>query len=187
MTTEPKTRKAAGKIAATDPIFAAIAEHKAREREWMRLGCKLGDAEDEASTKYGDRPSSLIAWRNYSAMGGPRIDDRRELFLSQPGADRKQIEKEYRDAKEREAAAVRAGAEWDQRNGLTPLREQAEHAKSAENKAAMRLARTKPTTPAGAGALVAYTLRDIKDHLPTIWSKAALKTVSASLARMKAR
>ena len=41
MTTKPKTRKAP----AADPIFAAIAEHKTREKEWLRLSCKLDNAE----------------------------------------------------------------------------------------------------------------------------------------------
>jgi hypothetical protein len=48
--------------------------------------------------------------RNYSAIGGQEIDDRRKEFLNQPGADRKQVEKEFRDAKAREAAAEQAGA-----------------------------------------------------------------------------
>ena len=67
-------------------------------------------------------------------------------------ANRQQIEKEYLDAKERLAAAECAGAEWDQRAGIASLREQVESADSAERRAAMRLARTKPTTPAGGGA-----------------------------------
>jgi hypothetical protein len=105
--------------------------------------------------------------------------------LSQPGADPKQIEKEYLDAKAREAAAERAGAEWDQRAGIAPLREQYEHSNLAERRAAMRMARTKPTTPAGAAALVSYVRREI-ETLGGIseWQMPALKTVAAALVRM---
>ncbi len=183
MTTNPKTRKTPAAVA-IDPIFAAIAEHKAREKEWFHLYRKLDNAEDKAKKTHGIRPWSLIAWRNYSAIGGPEIDQRREWFLKEPGADPKQIEKEYQDAKAREIAAERAGVEWDKRAGITLVREQYERGKLAEERAAMKMARTKPTTPAGAGALVAYILRDIKDHLPTNWSGAALKTVAFSLAQM---
>jgi hypothetical protein len=46
------------------------------------------------------------------------------------------------------------------------------------------MARTKPMTPAGAGALVAYIQRDLEDVALEGWHSAALKTVAASLARM---
>jgi hypothetical protein len=78
----------------------------------------------------------------------------------------------------------RSGDEWDQRTGVKPLREQYERAQLAEDRAKRHLARTKPTTPAGAGALVAYIQRDLEDVELEDWHSAALKTVAVSLARM---
>jgi hypothetical protein len=76
---------------------------------------------------------------------------------------------------------------WDHRAGLASLREQVESADSAERKAAMRLARTKPTTPAGAGALIAYVLQRERMYGGFEgWEIRALKTVAGALAKMEA-
>jgi hypothetical protein len=132
MTMKPKTRKAA------DPIFAAIAEHKAISKElWGRLYDALDEAEGEARKTHGMRPS-----------------------------------------------CERSGDEWDQRAGIAPLREQYERANHAEIRLAMRMARTKPTTPAGAAALIAYVVRDLEDVALEDWHSAALKTVAVCLAQM---
>jgi hypothetical protein len=180
MVTKPKTRKAPAKRAAVDPIFTAIAEHKAISKElWGRLYWALDEAEDEAHKTHGMRPS-CIWWRNCDVYF-ERLDSRREEFLREPGVDPKQIEQEYQDAKARLATAER---EWDQCTGVKPLREQYERAQLAEDRAKRHLARTKPTTPAGAGALVAYIQRDLEDVALEGWHSAALKTVAASLARM---
>jgi hypothetical protein len=149
MTTKPKTRKAPA--AETDPIFALIAEHKAREKELMRLGDELENAEIEAAKTHGWRPPDFISWGTHFAGTEHEIDSYRRRFLGEPGADRKQTEKEYRDAKARLSAAERAGPEWDQRVGIAPLRKQYERASDADHKSAMRVARTKPTTLAGEG------------------------------------
>jgi HK97 gp10 family phage protein len=55
-----------------------------------------------------------------------------------------------------------AAQEWDKRAGFTAIRRDAEVAMSAEQRAAMQMARTKPRTPAG--ALLTYT----KAKLPTL-------------------
>jgi hypothetical protein len=185
MNKKPETRKGpAANVAELDPVFALIDAHKARTKEWLRLYSKLDKAQLQAGEN-GRRPWKLIAWRNYSEIGGQEIDDRRKEFLNQPGADRKQVEKEFRDAKAREAAAARAGVEWDHRVGITLLRKQYERANAAERRAAMRMARTKPTTLAGAAALVAYTRRDLMDAPDPVWPMVALKTVASALTRIE--
>jgi hypothetical protein len=161
MTAKPKARKAPA--APVDPVFAAIAEHRARTKVWLRLYGKLDEAQLQARETHGARPWELIAWRDNEAIGEYEIDNCREELLRQPGADRKQIEKEYLDARARLAAAERAGVEWDRSAGIAPLREQYERANAAERRAAMRMARTKPATLAGAAALIAYTRRDIME------------------------
>ena len=181
MTTKTKTRKAP----AADPIFAAIAEHKAISKElWGRLYCALNEAEDEARKTHGDRPKSWIKWRDRDTENQEGLVYWREKFLSKPDADPKQVEKEYMDAKARLAAAEFAGAEWDQRANIAPLREQYERAERAQERATMRMARTKPTTPAGAAALVSYVRRDLEDVELEGWHSTALKTVATALARM---
>jgi len=181
MTTKPKTRKAPA--AEPDPLFALIAEHKALEKEWLRLGDELENAELEAAKTHGQRPPDYIEWHPYFAADEDEIDFYRQRFLDEPGADREQIETEYKDAKTRLAAAWRAGPEWDQRAGIAPLRKRYERAADAEHKAVMRVARTKPTTLAGEVALINYAGRDISG---AAWQIVALKTAADALARMEA-
>jgi hypothetical protein len=149
-----------------DPIFAALAAHRKLSAKSLRLYVELDKAELAAWEEHGKRPWSLIAWRNYSAIGGSEIKDRRDEFLLQPGSDTEQVLREYRDAKARERDAYRAGREWDKRTGLTPFRRSFEQAQRAEWAALERIVNTKPTTPAGASALVTCIRKDMKqgDH-----------------------
>jgi hypothetical protein len=78
--------------------------------------------------------------------------------------------------------------EWcrvDQRTGLGT---QYEAAKRAWHRAGKRLARTKPTSAAGIGALISYVHRDIEGSLGGVvdWNMLALKTCAAALKRMEA-
>ena len=90
-------------------------------------------------------------------------------------------------AKEKFAAAVRAGVEWDQRAGIAVLREQEERANAVVHRAAMRMVRTKPTTLAGAAALLTYLVqRDRRYGGFEDWEFRALKTAAAALTRIGA-
>ena len=171
----------------TDPIYAAIEQHRKFVAESDRLYDELQKAENAAKKKHGRRPSSLIAWRSYSEIGASEIDDRREEFLRKPGADRKQVEREYRDAKDRARAAVRAGLEWDKRTGVAPLRQLYERTRRAETAVGRRMAKTKPTTLAGAAALVDYVRHDIEIGEGPEWHKIALATTAAALSSMSSR
>jgi hypothetical protein len=119
----------------------------------------------QAGSRGGRRPWSLVAWRNYSAIGGPEIDYRRQEFLMRPGADPKQIEKEYRDAKARERDGERAVRAWDKRAGLT------------EQRRGLARVKTKPTTPAGAAAMLGYLKADMESG-DTKWRTIALDTIT---------
>jgi hypothetical protein len=70
MATKPKTRKAAANVA--DPIFAAIAEHKAKEKEWLRLSAVLDAAEGEACKTHGKRPLSVTQQFNTTTIPSRR-------------------------------------------------------------------------------------------------------------------
>ena len=160
---------------ASDPIYAAIEQHRKFVAESDRLYDELLKAENAAEKKHGRRPSSLIAWRSY------------EEFLRQPGADRKQVEREYRHAKDRARAAVRAGLEWDKRAGIAPLRQLYERTRRAETAAGICMAKTKPTTLAGAAALVDYVRHDIEIEEGPEWHKIALATTAAALSSLSSR
>ena len=120
------------RIMKSDPIFAAIAEHHRLEKIWCDHCHKLDVAQYKARKKYGQRPWSLIAWRNYSAIGGGEIDNARKEFL-QGGVNRNLINKEYRDAKARERAAERAGKAWDRRTGTAAQCRELERATAAQS------------------------------------------------------
>jgi hypothetical protein len=57
----------------------------------------------------------------------------------------------------------------------------------AENKALAALRKVRPTTAAGAGALVAYIREDLKDSDPSSWRLSALGNVARALATMAVR
>lgn len=122
----------------------------------------MDNAIADARDKHGQHPPKLISWRNYGAIGA---DDEGAynsfLARAKSNAGRKQLGREYRNAKARYAQAVVACAEWDRKAGIAPLRAANERAREAEKRAHLALARARPTTPAGAGALVAYVARDL--------------------------
>jgi hypothetical protein len=78
---------------------------------------------------------------------------------------------------------VSAPNDWPGETTVTPFYDRWHRAANAERKAAMRMARTKPTTLAGAAALVAYTRRDMMKNPSELsdWIPIALKTVAAAL------
>ena len=140
---------------------------------------KLDEAEGDARDRFGLRPLEVIQWRNCH-IGEYEIDWHREWYLNQ-GEDPKQVEAEYQDAKRRYREVIQAGKEWDKRVGIAPLRQEVARADRAADAAAKALAKTKPATPRGAGALVDYVLRDLFDELDHQWHKTALRTAVKSL------
>jgi hypothetical protein len=157
-----------------------IAAQKALDKEcWERASWELDEAESRAKEAHGDeRP---FMWRGARPVTRESIDFYREALLRLPGADREQIGEEYQDAK----AMM---DEWDRRVGIAPLREKYERALRAWHKAGMRMARTKPTTLAGAAALVNYARRDLvaSKGSGSDWNLPALKTAADALTRMNA-
>lgn len=167
-----------------DPIFAAITEAKALDKAFFRLCDAMDRAEFRARKKHGCRPWSLIAWRNYSAIGGREIDDRRKEFLRLPGVDPKKIEEEYRDAKSRERAAFRAEKAWDRRAGLAQQRQELDLARKAIHRAIARIARTRPKTPSGAAAMLHY-IKDDMEICDDAWHLIAIASVIDALKSLK--
>jgi hypothetical protein len=86
----------------------------------------------------------------------------------------------YQKAKADERAADRAEREWYKRNGLAGLQAETDRASKAEQKALLALTRIRPTTTAGAGALVAYVRKQMEtgqEH----WQIAALANAARAL------
>jgi hypothetical protein len=139
MTTKPKTRKAPA--AASDPIFAAIGEHRALSKETGRLHAAMGIARSQAEKRRGK-----------SLKGAA-------LLI---------------------AAAEDTKLESDQFNC----------AAKAERKAAIRMARTTPTTLSGMAALISHVRRALKTDRESDrevdWVPPALKTAASALTRMEA-
>ena len=134
---------------APDPILAMIETHKSLQATWQQLFDQLDEAESNAAEVHARRPIALINWRNYH-IGGSEIDDRRESLLQEAEIPAATIEQEYLDAKARYHAKIAAELAWDERAGLAGRRKEFDRAIAASRRFARRLAKAKPTTPAGA-------------------------------------
>lgn len=99
------------------------------------------------------------------ALWGKYIDEARDEFLAQTGADPAEIERAYQRAKAREAAAIDAQRTWQIRTGVAARARQIDLAWRTQAKAAKKLGATTPTTVAGMAALIDYALREIKDDI----------------------
>ena len=169
-----------------DPIFAAIDLYRKADRTHRRA-CDASDVARLAAQKvHGERPWRLIAWREYTAIGGSEIEKARDEFLRDEVASADTIQREYREAKQRARAAKRAGHEWDKRAGVAALQAETDRAWAAYWRAVAQLAKTRPTTPAGASKMVALLAQQI-DWGDAEWHVPALKTVAKALADMNGR
>jgi hypothetical protein len=166
-----------------DPIFAMIETHKKLVAEWTRLSDQLDNAIADAAAEYGARPTELIHWRNYT-IGDSEIDQRREDLLETGIIAPAIVEAEYLEAKARYQAQVAAVQAWYEKTGLAVLQREADTLLAQHEQYAQLLARTKPTTPAGAGALIQYVLNDYLCADEGYWHTTALKTAADALTEM---
>ncbi|SRR5258707_13562801 len=142
---------------ARDPIFAAIENHRKLNKALHAIWLAADLAEGRTVEKHGFRPTQLCAYRLPAELRAYR---------------------RVYDAEER------AAEQWDKRAGFTAIRRDVEVAMPAEQRAAMQMARTNPRTPAGAGALLAYTKTLMFEVGEMFWHKTALNTVAKALATM---
>lgn len=141
-----------------DPIFAAIEKYKRADKLCIALHTAFDDAEEAID---GHAPFSLIAWRNYSAIGGSEIERARDEFLSTGAADPETIEREYQDAKARYLARREEMERWYQEHGIFDLWQRSRKSVEAIWAARAALVMTAPTTLTG---LAAY-LNFITSHM----------------------
>jgi hypothetical protein len=123
----------------------------------------------------------LIAWRNYSHIGGSEIDRARREFI-RDGGDPEVVKQEYRDAKKRYRAKIKAGKDWDKCTGLVALTKAFDET-GAEMLAAERALGTVTLLSVGdAAALIdrVHAGLEIFGELAD-WEKAALRNASEFL------
>lgn len=170
-------------VLAHDPIFALIASHHAHREAANKIYHKQQDAEDNAEVKFGLRPIALISWRNYT-IGAGEIEVRRAALLDL-GIEPHIVETEYKDAKARYAAQIAAGNAWDVKAGLTGLVKKNDRAWAALKRSQNKLAKVRPTTPAGAAALLKCILDDDLSDQSDFWHLPTLKSLVGALAAMQ--
>jgi hypothetical protein len=163
----------------------ALAERcRTGNQRWDILFDEIDRIEEAVRDQHGRRPSWLIAWRNYSAIGGIEIEWARERFLSE-GDDPKVVEKEYRAAKRRFQRALEKGRAWDEEVGLTELRKEYEDNRLQTLAAweALGSVDLKSTMDAVAIITVLRERAELFDELSEDWEVAAFKNASRYLVR----
>jgi hypothetical protein len=169
-----------------DPVYAAIEAHKASEKKWMAVSSIIDRKEHAARKKLGSRPFKSVLWRNYG-VDLSDIKEKRDLYREQRVASPRVIKAEYLDTLERCRKQARKDDVWLRRAGVIKLRERLERGIAEEEAIADRLAQVKPTTPAGAAALIEYVSSDFAHSCAMDWQIQALTTIAKVLQVMEKR
>jgi hypothetical protein len=154
------------------------------DRRWTVLWNKIDKAEKAAGPLHGRRPIALIAWRNYSHIGGSELERARDDFIRQ-GIDGKLVQEEYRSAKQRYRAALQAEVDWDRRAGLSDLRKELEGVKLETCAAQMALGKVHLTSISDAVAIIGLLRKRMRtfSELSDDWEVAAFMNSSRFLTR----
>jgi hypothetical protein len=159
------------------------------DRHWDELGDKITAVEEDDAlrTEYGRRPIALIAWRNYSAIGGTEIDKARDEFLRN-GIPAKVVQREYRAAKRREREKERAGEDWDRSVGLSEIRKEHDECSRECRTAWDALGKVKVASIADAAAIMNILRDRVRrfDEISDGWEVAAFMNASRFLVRAAA-
>jgi hypothetical protein len=118
-------------------VVKAIERYRLAESAFNEIYDELHGARFAASGAHGDRPSALIAWRNYSHIGGGEIEMMRDRLLEK-GESAQIVEREYKAAKKRYRDIIQAGEDWDRKARLQKLTQREQKAReelSASRKA----------------------------------------------------
>jgi hypothetical protein len=163
--------------------LTAIEQHRQASALHDRLYDELEQEKDAVLEEHGRRPIPLIAWRNYSHIGGSELEGARLEFIRN-GEDPKVIEQEYRDAKKRYRAKIKAGKDWDKRAGLDSLTKTFEETGAEMGAAEKALGTVRLLSVADAVALIGH----INDNLEifgecAVWERAALRNAREFLNR----
>jgi hypothetical protein len=179
----PTGRPARDQVSLSEAL-ALVERCSQGDRRWGVLYDQIERAENSARSEHGRRPTPLIAWRDYSAIMGGEIEDARDRFIA-AGVDEKVIQAEYRAAKKRARAALRAGEDWDRKVGLSDLRQEHEVTKAETLAAWHALGKVRVTSIRDAAAIIGV-LRErmgTYEELTDEWEIAAFMNASGFLSR----
>jgi len=172
-----------------DPVFAAIEKLRQAEAELTAMSMEIDTAEgavNEANPLFpkGCRPEGLVLWRD-RCIGGTEIDAARDEFIATGIAAPDVIEREYQLKKYEHRAGLRAGRDWDRKHGLASLRARHRRLIRAVFAAREDLSTVRPTTVAGATALIVYLDADIREFDDfDDWHQVPLENAAAALNSM---
>jgi hypothetical protein len=145
---------------------------------------KLDEARCAAKKEHGLEPVALIHWRHYH-VGGSGLE-RTRGFLIAEGEDPVMIESEYRDAKKRYRAKVKAVREWEKRAGLDGLCKSLEQAQDEGRAAREARGVVELQSIADASALLEWLRPEVKHGDIQPWEIAALNNASKFLRKASA-
>jgi hypothetical protein len=163
------------------PAIEAIERYRKASELFDRCGNRLTEAREAVKEeKHDPEPYALIHWRNYY-VGGSELKRVRKDFL-RLGEDPATIELEYRDAKKRYRAQVKAAKNWERRVGLEDLCESMEQARAEWIAARKALGNVRLRSIADASAILELIRPEVKFGDIQDWEIAALNNASKYLA-----
>jgi hypothetical protein len=170
---------------ASTAAIEAIQRYRKASKGFDRASLKLTEARDAAKEEHGREPYALIHWRNFY-IGGSELKRTRETFLVR-GEDPATIEEEYRDAKKRYRAQVKAVKDWEKQVGVDGLCQSLEQARAELYDAREALGTVRLESTADAAALLNLLRANLKqfgefDHWETAAFNNASKFLVAALA-----
>jgi hypothetical protein len=172
-------------LSVSDRTSAAIDRVRKAEKLFDRRWHQCDTAKNAAIEKHGYRPTELIAWRNYSHIGMEGIERCRKESL-RDGVDASIIEHEYRDAKKRYRAIVKAGKDWDKVAGVDQMSKAVDEARAEMEAARRALGSVELKSVADASAIVGLIHTNIKkynDGSLDPWEMAAFRNAGSFLGR----
>jgi hypothetical protein len=166
------------------PAIEAVERLRRAQQSFERIYDQFDLARSEAAGQHGREPLALIAWRNYSHIGGSEIEGARQRFLAE-GEDPKIIEREYRDAKKRYRKVLEAVKDWEKRAGLSALAEANDQARSELHAAEKALGEVGLLSVADAAALIDLVHANLEVFTELAdWEVAAMSNARKFLNRM---
>lgn len=142
---------------AQDTTLDRIHRHRVLGKQILALS----DAEDQTASAaeeiHGKRPSALIAWRDYSHIGGYEIERVRREFLER-GIPADVVEQEYLDAKRRYRKRTAECRRWDKAAGVYQIDRQIKTIINERWNIFQSFIDEPPSTGKEASALILYVL-----------------------------
>ena len=142
-------------------VIQAVERYRLAESIFEGIYDELEEAKFAASGTHGHRPSALIAWRNYSAIGGGEIEMMRDRLLEE-GENAQVVEREYKAAKKQYREIIQAGKDWDRKAGLQKLTQREEEARRELSGSRKALGALTPTSLEEAAALIDLVQKDVE-------------------------